>query len=164
MVTGIVIQKKPRWTKGAVPLLLRIRFVYLIIRSGKYHLSININYFNNKRNKLYYFLKETLIIAFISFLSLLLRKGSCRFIKVNESRYKQCEVTLHFSTRQNILQKILRRINIDIINWEKVFAADHTIMRNSLILSAYSNCKWNLLQFPAILLSPTEVLTFTPYF
>ena len=41
-------------------------------------------------------------------------------LKVNESRYKQCGVTPHFFTGQNLLNNI-EKINIDIINWEKVF-------------------------------------------
>ena len=67
-------------------------------------------------------------------------------IKVNKSRYKQCWITLHFSTRWNLLKKVFRKnkywylhlrraysnrqnllkknwekINIDTINWEKLF-------------------------------------------
>ena len=43
-------------------------------------------------------------------------------VKVNESRYKQCGVTSHFSTRQNLLKKkYWEKIDIDIINWEKLF-------------------------------------------
>ena len=30
-------------------------------------------------------------------------------LNVNESRYKQCEITLHFSTGQNLLKKLLRK-------------------------------------------------------
>ena len=50
-------------------------------------------------------------------------------IKVNKSRYEQCEVTPHFSTRQNLLKKYWKKINIDTINWEKLFArfADHKL-------------------------------------
>ena len=39
----------------------------------------------------------------------------------NESQYKQCGVTPHFSTGQNLLKKKWEKINIDIINWEKLF-------------------------------------------
>ena len=35
-------------------------------------------------------------------------------LKVNESRYKQCLVTPHFSIRQNLLKKYQEKINIDI--------------------------------------------------
>ena len=37
------------------------------------------------------------------------------FFKVNESRSKQCGLTPHFSTGQNLLKKYLVKINIDII-------------------------------------------------
>ena len=33
----------------------------------------------------------------------------CYNIKVNESRHKQCGVTQHFSTGENLLKKILRK-------------------------------------------------------
>ena len=36
--------------------------------------------------------------------------------KVNQSRYKQCGVTPHFSVRQILLRKYSENINIDIIN------------------------------------------------
>ena len=42
-------------------------------------------------------------------------------LKVNESRYKQCGVIPHFSTRQNLLKKMLRKININTINKEILF-------------------------------------------
>ena len=62
-------------------------------------------------------------------------------LKVNESKCKQCGTTPHFSTGQNLLKKIEKRwiltksfsngknllkkywekINIDLIDWEKVF-------------------------------------------
>ena len=42
-------------------------------------------------------------------------------LKINESRYKQCGIIPHFSTRQNLLKKMLRKMNIDIINKEMLF-------------------------------------------
>ena len=56
-------------------------------------------------------------------------KGYC-FIKVHESRYEQCGVTPHFSTGQNLLKKILRKDNIDIVNWKK-FLIDPLTMNNA---------------------------------
>ena len=37
------------------------------------------------------------------------------FFKVNESRSKQCGLTSHFPTGENLLKKYLVKINIDII-------------------------------------------------
>ena len=36
--------------------------------------------------------------------------------EVNESRYKQCEVTSHFSTGQNLFEKKSEKISIYLIN------------------------------------------------
>ena len=49
------------------------------------------------------------------------------FFKVNESRSKQCGLTSHFPTGEKLLKKYLVKINIDIINWEKLFekSANH---------------------------------------
>ena len=44
------------------------------------------------------------------------QKNRYSFLKVNESRYKQCGVTPHFSTRQNLLKKYREKVNIDITN------------------------------------------------
>ena len=51
-------------------------------------------------------------------------------LKVNESRYKQCLVTPHFSNGQNLLKKYQEKINIDIFMWEKHFnrSVDHNIL------------------------------------
>ena len=42
-------------------------------------------------------------------------------IKNNESWYKQCGVTQHLSTGENLLEKYWKKINIDLINQEKLF-------------------------------------------
>ena len=48
-------------------------------------------------------------------------------LKVNESQYKQCGVTPHFSTGQNVFKKYWEKMSIDIINSEKLFdrSSDH---------------------------------------
>ena len=55
------------------------------------------------------------------------KKNRYSFLKVNESRYKQCGVTPHFSTRQNLLKKYREKVNIDITNWVELFdrSPDH---------------------------------------
>ena len=44
-----------------------------------------------------------------------------KIFKVNESRYKQCGVALHFSTGQNLLNKFWEKVSIGIIIWENLF-------------------------------------------
>ena len=49
-------------------------------------------------------------------------------IIVNESRYKQCGVSLHFSTKQDLLnKKYWEKIDVGTINWGKLFygSAEH---------------------------------------
>ena len=48
----------------------------------------------------YYSLKKLYYLNFV--------KTSC-FVKLNESRYKQCGVAPQFSTEQNLRKKILRK-------------------------------------------------------
>ena len=48
-------------------------------------------------------------------------------LKVSESRYKQCGVTPHFHTGKIYWKKYRQKINLDMINSEKLFdrSADH---------------------------------------
>ena len=40
---------------------------------------------------------------------------------MNHNQYKQCEVTPHLSTGQNVLKKYIeKKINGDTVNWEKL--------------------------------------------
>ena len=72
------------------------------------------NFKNFMRKELYY------LMCYLHDSTSLRLKTKILTLKVNESRCKQCGITSHFSTGQNLWKKILT-LYYDIINQEKLF-------------------------------------------
>ena len=72
------------------------------------------NFKNFMRKELYY------LICYLHDSTSQRLKTKILTLKVNEPRCKQCGITSHFSTGQNLWKKIVT-LNYDIINQEKLF-------------------------------------------
>ena len=72
------------------------------------------NFKNFMRKELYY------LICYLYDSTSQRLKTKILTLKVNEPRCKQCGITSHFSTGQNLWKKIVT-LNYDIINQEKLF-------------------------------------------
>ena len=96
---------------------------HFIIKQGRNEKNLMIFYYLIILSEAYWDLYQTSKMEFYEKCSITwktdLVDGRIKDNKVNESRWKWCGVTLHFSTLQILLKKYLEKINIGKSYWKK---------------------------------------------